>query len=643
MGKRKIAKDETVSQEEPLEKKPRKEKKEKKERKDRKEKKEKREKKEKNIKNDDATNDSTKLKEVETINIPIHDLITIEHSISVIQDNIKKILDVAPDAKTLSKFINQLADSSIKQKTEINGDVTTKLLLLSKSHKIQLASQLKTLHQEGKLKIFDQIIDFDENSKIENADDVQLLVKTKKKEAYAAQEEDDDLDNSGLKPILPKLPIIYDSVLEAKVFVHKSATNGDLHSSKLDQVQSNNERLEYLGDAVLETIISDIIELRYKEFDEGQLSLLRSTLVKNETIEIISRAYKFPERQDELLRSHVIRTDFDNNSKIRSNKRVADLFEAYIGALFIEKGRNGEAYDFIKKWLAKVYSPILEEFESSDIHKYSHVSKQLMLKMMNNSRVSADLKKVQAQVITPPSMQSTSVGNFSEDFPITIPASEPLDKKSKADLYALIGCAKLHPEYRTIKKKTTVGTTCIVECYIQDDVLGRGEGTNIKEASARAASAALLNKPLIEKYHLIRMMTPREETRTSTKFESEEKAPAKLDTPSKNVLLHVPQIIKRPKFISADELSTPNSSSRGDLTEQLGKYNVIPKFEQILDDTNKSLLPKFKTTLSVNGIVVAECIEASKKKGANKVSQYLLDLIKEHGENKIFHDLKIVV
>ncbi|OXT09737.1 ribonuclease III, partial [Bacillus sp. OG2] len=49
--------------------------------------------------------------------------------------------------------------------------------------------------------------------------------------------------------------------------------------SKHDQVQANNERLEYLGDAVLETMVSDILYMRYPDYDEGQLSILRSTLV----------------------------------------------------------------------------------------------------------------------------------------------------------------------------------------------------------------------------------------------------------------------------------------------------------------------------------------------------------------------------
>lgn len=593
--------------------------------------------------------------------LPIHDLISLEHSISVIQENLKKIIDLAPDGDDLTNYINSLVSSSINGDPEKNGDVTAKLLLLSKSHKIQLAAQLKSLYNKQKLTIFDQIMNFNDQTILDSADDVQLLLKEKKQKAYEKSE--NAANSSASLTILPKLPIIYDSVLEAKVFVHKSATNGDLHSSKYDQVQSNNERLEYLGDAVLEAVVSDIIESKYNDFDEGQLSLLRSTLVKNETIEIISRAYKFPERQQKLLDSHVIKTDLSINAKFRNNKRIADLFEAYIGALFIEKGRNGEAYDFIKSWLMQVYTPVLTEFESSDRAKYTHLSKNLVSRLLNNSPTSTCLPKtgqvpaslpckVQSsvpelkQACTTTDSTSTLQQSKSTDsaanlqFPITVRVSEEVNKLAKGELYALVGCAKLHPVYETIQHQNNV-RNAIVQCSIGGDILGLGEGKNIKDASARAAQASLLNKPMIEKYHLIRMMTPREETKVSSNFEkiTPDNVHTKFDTTE---LPFIPKVLKSlPYSLTPSQIPSPDSSAKMQLTELCAKRNLIPQITCEQDKTTKSVLPVFKTTLQIGKTKVVSCIDASKKKGANKVSQWLLDAIKEHGQEIVFHDLRV--
>lgn len=648
----------------------RREKKEKK--KDKKDKKDRKDKKEK--KKEDKKEDTTVEPEQSTNfrNFAIHDLISIEHSISLIQENLKKLIETSPNATELKNYINSLVQQSLDKDSSQNGEVAAKVLLLAKSHKIQLASQIKSLYDDNKLPIFNQIINFNDNTVLDSVDDVQLLIKEKRQEQYNSQKEEDDINYHS---ILPKLPVIYDSILESKVFIHKSATNSNLHSSKLDQVQSNNERLEFLGDAVLETIVSDIIESKYPSFDEGQLTLLRSTLVKNETIEIISRAYKFPEWQQELLKSHLIKTELDINSKFKNNKRIADLFEAYIGAIFIDKGRNGDAYNFIKSWLMDVYKPILDEFEQSDKLTYSHLSKNLIAKFLkNNTKISSSSSSSTsfstASKIAIPSVQLPKIPSLptpppnntlpeNTNFPIRLTSSDEVNKLAKPELYALIGSAKLHPEYKCIQKQITPETPTVVECSIGGEILGYGEGRNLKDASARAAQASLLNKKLIEKYHLIRMMTPRTESVVSKKFESidnknsidnkdinkdnnttekieEVKQPTEIKETPKTF-----KYLKVPYSIPSDELNNISSNSKNELIQLFGNRHVIPQFTVEQDTTTKSILPVFRTTLKVNNITIASCIEASKKKGVNKVSRWLLNCIHDHGSEAIFNDLDI--
>lgn len=594
----------------------------------------------------------------------IHDLINIEHSISVIQDNLAKLMEIAPTSDELSQFVKSLIDSNMFQ----NGEITSKLLLLTKSHKIQLAAQLKTLYRENKLKIFDQIINFTEKTKLENADDIQLLLKEKKENQISKNEQHTILDSTQTK-FLPKLPELSDSILEAKVFIHRSSTNNDLYASKYDQVQSNNERLEYLGDAVLETVVSDILEAKYTDYDEGQLSILRSTLVKNETIEILARAYKFPQRQLQLLDSQVIKSNLNlNTSEDSVNKKIADLFEAYIGALFIDKGRDGTAYDFIKAWLLKVYAPILVEYDASTKSRYIHLSKELVAKYLSNPTI---LKSDQAQEPKPsprplPSgfenlkelqlpklseQEETTDSNIiteskqpvteqvkvqhadeisDETFPITIPSSEPVDKTAKPELYALIGTARSHPKYERARSYKNTNGFYVMDCIMEGEVIGSGEGSNAKDASARAAKAALLNKKAVEKYHLIRMMTPRVESNIA-KPEDKKRSQSEFLRE-----FEIPYKIKPRQVVSVD----PQAKTK--LTQLLmDTKNTTPEFSAVRDDSSQSVLPMFRTYMKINNLDICSCVDASKKKGTLKASQWLLDQIDRFGQDVVFRDIGI--
>ena len=60
---------------------------------------------------------------------------------------------------------------------------------------------------------------------------------------------------------------------------HKLASNG----------KGNNERLEFLGDAVLSSVVADFLYNNYKTRDEGYLTNLRSKIVKRETLNVVAK------------------------------------------------------------------------------------------------------------------------------------------------------------------------------------------------------------------------------------------------------------------------------------------------------------------------------------------------------------------
>ncbi len=90
----------------------------------------------------------------------------------------------------------------------------------------------------------------------------------------------------------------------------------------------NNERLEFLGDAILESVVSDIIYNRYPDKQEGFLTNLRSKLVKRETLNELASKMGI----DKLI-MHTGRVTSAHNSYISGN-----AFEALIGAIYLDRG-----------------------------------------------------------------------------------------------------------------------------------------------------------------------------------------------------------------------------------------------------------------------------------------------------------------
>jgi len=105
-------------------------------------------------------------------------------------------------------------------------------------------------------------------------------------------------------------------------FRHKSVapteTNGFRHS---------NERLEYLGDAVLGSCVADFLFKKYPYKDEGFLTEIRSRIVSRQHLNSLSR---------KLGIDRLIQTSREN--QMTGTSILGDAFEAFIGALYLDKG-----------------------------------------------------------------------------------------------------------------------------------------------------------------------------------------------------------------------------------------------------------------------------------------------------------------
>jgi len=132
-----------------------------------------------------------------------------------------------------------------------------------------------------------------------------------------------------------------------QAFCHRSYLN-----ENPDFYLSHNERLEFLGDAVLELIVTEYLYQAYPKKSEGELTNWRAALVN---AKMLSRIAKNLDLNDFLLLS---RGEMKEIGKARQYI-LANAFEAVIGAIYLDSGHK-VCQNFIKKYLIKELPHIIE-------------------------------------------------------------------------------------------------------------------------------------------------------------------------------------------------------------------------------------------------------------------------------------------
>ncbi|MEX6504160.1 ribonuclease III [Pseudomonas zhanjiangensis] len=106
----------------------------------------------------------------------------------------------------------------------------------------------------------------------------------------------------------------------------------------------NNERLEFLGDAILNFVAGEALFERFPQAREGQLSRLRARLVKGETLAVLARGFDL----GEYLR---LGSGELKSGGFRRESILADALEALIGAIYLDAGMDA-ARDRVLAWLS---------------------------------------------------------------------------------------------------------------------------------------------------------------------------------------------------------------------------------------------------------------------------------------------------
>ncbi len=133
-----------------------------------------------------------------------------------------------------------------------------------------------------------------------------------------------------------------DKTLLTQALSHSSYANEHKQDGAKD-----NERLEFLGDSVLEVISSEFLYLTFPSMPEGELTKLRASLVCEATLAFCARQFGLP---DYLLLG---RGEELTGGRSR-NSIVSDALEALIGAIFLDGGIE-RAGDFIRRFILTDY------------------------------------------------------------------------------------------------------------------------------------------------------------------------------------------------------------------------------------------------------------------------------------------------
>ncbi len=117
-------------------------------------------------------------------------------------------------------------------------------------------------------------------------------------------------------------------------------------------IQPDNQRLEFLGDAVLGLIVGEMLYRQHPDKKEGELSSIRSVAVSEPTLSNLARELSFP---DLLLMG---RGEERSGGRYRTST-LADAFEAFLGGLYMTAG-----FDKVSEFLRPLMQPVLREIIS---------------------------------------------------------------------------------------------------------------------------------------------------------------------------------------------------------------------------------------------------------------------------------------
>ena len=144
---------------------------------------------------------------------------------------------------------------------------------------------------------------------------------------------------------------------ENKALLQRALTHRSYLNENPDHPLEDNERLEFLGDAVLNFITGEYLYHRFPEIAEGRLTNLRSALVRTERLAHFATGLE--------LGDYLFLGRGEEESGGRQRPAIlCDAFEALVGALYLDQGLEAA-----RKFVCQIIEPSLEDILASDADK----------------------------------------------------------------------------------------------------------------------------------------------------------------------------------------------------------------------------------------------------------------------------------
>ena len=161
------------------------------------------------------------------------------------------------------------------------------------------------------------------------------------------------------KRLEDKIQYIFDdSQILSRALTHRS------HSPE------NYERLEFLGDAVLDMVLSEKLYNHFSEIEEGRLSRNRAHLVNQKALAEIARSIE--------LDSHLILGKGENTTGKNRDSILSDSLEAILGGVYIDGG-----FESVKLVIENLFNNVIGQINSDDLFKDSKSALQEALQKNN--------------------------------------------------------------------------------------------------------------------------------------------------------------------------------------------------------------------------------------------------------------------
>jgi len=159
----------------------------------------------------------------------------------------------------------------------------------------------------------------------------------------------------------------------APLLLHQALTHASyVHEEGLD-VEQSNERLEFLGDAVLELCISDLLFNRYPKLPEGKLTQRRAGLVCEHSLAGLAREL-------DVGKALLIGIGADQTGGRELDSILSDAMEALFGAVYIDGGA-----DVVRALIFKLFEPLVDNITAPP-QDYKSALQEILQK---NSRATA--------------------------------------------------------------------------------------------------------------------------------------------------------------------------------------------------------------------------------------------------------------